>query len=112
MSGEQNGSAVEEKPKKVIKRKPLWLLVPVGQRMVERADGLKEPEVLYTLEKFVSVTDLRENLEARELDQSNSKGIFWFRGDMSPVETKMRTQIVLKFNNGGEASEEEEGGEV
>jgi hypothetical protein len=99
------GNEEGEKPKKAIRRKPLWLMVPVGQRQVERAEGLVEDETLYTMEQFTSVTDLRKNLEARELDQTNVKGILLFRADAIPVETKLKAQVVIKFGH-------EEEGEV
>jgi hypothetical protein len=100
-----------EKPKKKApRRKPLWLVVPVGQRTVERDDGVPETETIYTVEQFFSVTDLRKNLEARELDQTNSKGILLFRADATPVETKMKAQVVIKF--GASSDDEEEEGVV
>jgi hypothetical protein len=97
-----------EKPKKKApRRKPLWLMVPVGERTVERDDGVPEVETLYTMEQFGSVTDLRKNLEARELDQTNAKGILLFRADAIPVETKMKAQVVIKFGHEGESDDEE-----
>ncbi len=88
--------------KKKPRRKPMTLLVPVGQRTVERDDGLTETETLYTMEVFTSVTDLRSNLEAREMDQTNAKGIVLFRADPIPVEQKMKSQVVIKFGKHAE----------
>lgn len=93
-----------EPPKKTVRRKPLFLLVPAGVRTVVR-DGEDENETLYTLERFTSIVDLRKSLESREMDQTNVKGVVLFRADPIPVETKMRRQIVFKF---GEQSDEDE----
>lgn len=102
----------EEKPKKKApRRKPLWLAVPAGQRTVER-EGKVEHEPLFTIEQFTSLPDLRKNLEARELDATNCKGILLFRADAVPIETKMRAQVVIKFgrdDDEGEGDEKEEG---
>lgn len=103
MSEDQN-----EKPKRQVRRKPLWLMIPAGQRTVEAA-GVSKVEVLYTMEQFTSVVELRKSLEAREMDQTNAKGILLFRADAIPVETKMKAQIVFKFGGSDEGDEEGEG---
>jgi hypothetical protein len=95
----------EEKQKKAPRRKPMWLMVPVGERAVEHG-GVTEMQPLYTVEAFTSIVDLRKNLEARELDPSNAKGIFLFRADAIPVEAKMKAQIVIKFGGADESGEE------
>lgn len=92
---------MSEETKKKVHRKPLWLMVPAGQRSVERPDGLVETETLYTMEKFSTVSDLRKNLEAQEMDATNVKGILLFRADAIPVEQKMKSQIVIKFGAAG-----------
>lgn len=98
-----------DKPKKKApRRKPLWLAVPVGERTVERAGGATESETLYTMSRFTSLPDLRKNLEARELDQTNAKGILLFRADATPIETKMKAQVVIKFGHEGEGEGEDE----
>lgn len=88
---------IEAAPKRTVRRKPMTLMVPAGERIVERADGLNEIEKLYTMETFTSIVDLRENLEARELDQTNANGIILFRADPIEVRAMMKSQVVIKF---------------
>ncbi len=86
---------------KMVHRKPLWLLIPAGQRVIETSEG-EQTETLYTVEKFATGTDLKKGLNAKELDASNSKGVMVFRADAIPVESETRSQIVIKFGKGRE----------
>lgn len=108
MSNESTGT---DKPKKKIHRKPLWLVTPAGQRTVHSPGGESRVEPLFTVEQFKSLVDLRTTLEARELDQTNAKGIFVLRTDPVPVETKMKTQVVIKFGREDEDDAAQDGEE-
>lgn len=97
-TGKMSENESGEKAKKQVRRKPLWLAVPVSEREIERGDSV-EKERLYTVQSFQTVTDVRKFLEDSEMDISNVEGVLLFRADAIPVETKLKQQIVIKFGS-------------
>lgn len=91
-------STAAETPKRVVKRKPLWLCVPKEYGEVVTDDGdIQRSPISYELYECVSKTEIHKILSKLGLDAQtiNPEHVKIFRAD--PLPLRLATQVSLKF---------------
>jgi hypothetical protein len=87
-----------DKPKRVVKRKPLWLAVPVEYGDIVRDDGeiIRMP-TRYELYECVTKAEVGQVLSKLGLDPTNlnPEHVKLFRAD--PIPLRLSTQVTIKF---------------
>lgn len=88
----------EPKPKRVVRRKPLWLCLPVAYEtgINENGNEVTEPK-RFEIHQCHSKADIQAILEKRQLDSTNLNydHVKIFRAD--PLPLKLTTQVLIKF---------------
>lgn len=95
---EQTAEEKEQKPKRVVKRKPLWLCLPIAYDVGidENGNEISEPKQ-FEIHRCQSKADVQALLEQRQLDSTNLNydHVKIFRAD--PLPLKLTTQVLIKF---------------
>lgn len=88
----------EPKPKRVVRRKPLWLCIPVAYEtgIDENGNEFSEP-MHFEIRQCHSKADVQALLEKRQLDSTNLNydHVKIFRAE--PLPLKLTTQVLIKF---------------
>ena len=93
-----------EKPKRVVKRKPLWLCIPIDFEEVATTDPdsgdvvSKLKPARYIIERCVTKDAVRKLLELHKIDPSRPEQydhLLIFRAE--PLELKLSQQVLLRF---------------
>ncbi len=86
------------KPKRVVRRKPLWLCLPVAydHGIDENGNEFSVPRQ-FEIHQCHSKADVQTLLELRQLDSTNLNydHVKIFRAD--PLPLKLTTQVLIKF---------------
>ena len=87
-----------DKPKRVVKRKPLWLALPkeYGDIVAENGEILHVP-TLYELYECATKAEVGKVLTKLRLDSTNlnPEHVKLFRAD--PIPLRLDTQVTIKF---------------
>lgn len=87
-----------DKPKRVVKRKPLWLAVPVEYGDIVQDDGeIVRSPTRYELYECVTKGEVIQVLNKLGLDPTNlnPEHVKLFRAD--PIPLSLSTQVTIKF---------------
>jgi hypothetical protein len=87
-----------EKPKRVVKRKPLWLAVPKEYSdIVNEAGEIEHSPISYELYECENKTQVQKVLAKLGLDAKtlNPADVKIFRGD--PLPLKLDMQVTIRF---------------
>jgi hypothetical protein len=91
-------STAADKPKRVVKRKSLWLCVPKEYGDIVAEDGeIQRSPVAYELYECATKTEVSKVLAKLKLDATNlnPEHVKLFRAD--PLPLRLSTQITIKF---------------
>lgn len=103
-NGTQNGGPpppdtnAADKPKRVVKRKPLWLAVPVEYGDIVQDDGeITRAPTRYELYECVNKGEVIKVITKLGLDPTNlnPEHVKVFRAD--PIPLQLSTQVTIKF---------------
>jgi len=89
---------VTDKPKKVVRRKPLWLALPVEYGDIVNDDGeIMRSPTRYELYECLTKAEVGEVLTKLKLDATNlnPEHVKLFRAD--PIPMRLSTQVTIKF---------------
>jgi hypothetical protein len=93
-----NGGGEGDKPKRVVKRKALWLCVPkeYGEIVNDNGDIDRSP-ITYELYECATKGEIEKVLQKLKLDITNVKleHVKIFRAD--PIPLRLSTQVTIKF---------------
>lgn len=89
-------AAPEAAPKKkVVRRKPLWLLIPAGERHIDTREG-PMVEHLYVVQRCDGMAEVNKYIKRKQFDASNMpQGILLLRAE--PKAPDVGTQLVVKW---------------
>lgn len=97
-SSEAEKTATEEKPKRVVRRRSLWLCLPVTYETIAGDEGeeIIEPKT-YEIWECRTKADLVKILHQKQIDTTNlnPSHAMVFRADALPL--KLTTQVSIKF---------------
>jgi hypothetical protein len=91
-------SPILDKPKRVVKRKPLWLALPREYADIVTDDGeIQRSPTLYELYECATKAEVGKVLSKLGLDATNlnPEHVKIFRAD--PLPLRLNTQVTLKF---------------
>lgn len=91
-------SNAADKPKRVVKRKPLWLALPVEYEDIVQDDGeITRMPTRYELYECATKTEVGQVLAKLKLDATNlvPEHVKLFRAD--PIPLRLSTQVTIKF---------------
>jgi len=91
-------STAADKPKRVVKRKPLWLAIPMEYEDIVQEDGeITRVPTRYELYECQTKAEVSQVLTKLGLDSTtlNPEHVKLFRAD--PIPLRLSTQITIKF---------------
>jgi hypothetical protein len=90
-------STAADNPKRVVKRKPLWLVIPVEYGDIVQEDGeITRTPTRYELYECQTKGEVSQVLTKLGLDPTtNPEHVKLFRAD--PIPLRLSTQITIKF---------------
>jgi hypothetical protein len=90
------GSTEPQKEKKEIRRKPLWLVLPVEfENIVDEAGEIVVTPIRYEVYECAGKGEVAKILAKLRFDPTNAKHVKLFRAD--PIPMSFEAQVQLKF---------------
>lgn len=87
--------AGEEKPKKKIRRKPIWVCIPVDFEEVDHLDEVAERPTAYAIKRCQKYKEIRAFLAKHEVDIRKIDQVLMFRAN--PMAWEADVQYNFRF---------------